>query len=78
MNSKLKTSTSAFRASTMHSTRRLVPASIFFAIFWTAGMVWWTGDSGGPHVAMLAIAGTLAATAWFWMMKCFMTRRVLR
>lgn len=78
MNSNLKTSTSVFRTGAMHSTRRLVPASVFFAIFWTAGMVWWTGDSRFPHVATLAITGSFAATAWFWMMKCFMTRRVLR
>ena len=65
--------------------RRLIFASIFFAVFWTAGMyVWnfWTagmyvlsGPEGIAGTLILMAAGALAGTLWYfimrWVMKYF-------
>jgi hypothetical protein len=47
---------------------RLIRASIFFGVFWTAFMVWWTGTDAANIVA-LSIAGAIAATAWYFAMR---------
>ena len=52
----------------MDQNRRLKLSAIFFGVFWTAGMVWWTAAYDPAHVVILAVAGALAAWLWHWMM----------
>jgi hypothetical protein len=56
----------------MYSQSRLKLMSVFFAVFWTAGMVWWTGEYHVVHLVMLAIAGTVAAILWYWAMSRYL------
>jgi hypothetical protein len=55
--------------------RRLVIGSIFFAVFWSLGMIWWSGDYRVANFVMFAITGSLVGLAWFWWMKRFMLRQ---
>lgn len=58
---------------------RLIWASVFFAIFWTAGMIWWTGEGIDiVHVVSLSIAGAIAATVWYFVMRWFGERAARR
>lgn len=49
---------------------RLIRAAVFFAVFWTAFMIWWTGNDAVNVVAM-SVAGVAAATAWYFAMRWF-------
>jgi hypothetical protein len=58
---------------------RLIWASVFFGVFWTAGMVWWTDEGTGiAHVIPLSVAGAVAATAWYFSMRWFGERAARR
>ena len=56
--------------------RRLVLASVFFAVFWTLAMIWWTGTQTA-NIVSLSIAGTVAGILWFFAMRWFLNRYVL-
>ena len=53
--------------------RRLMIASIMFAILWTAGMVVWNGPTFAG-VVILMFAGALAGTLWYFGMRWWMTK----
>ena len=46
----------------------LVPASIAFAVLWTAFMIWWNGVNT-VNIVMLSIIGALIGVAWFFAMR---------
>ena len=52
---------------------RLILASVFFAVFWTLGMIWWTGTETANIVA-LSIAGAVAGVFWFFAMRWWQNR----
>lgn len=53
----------------MASEARLKFGAIFFAVFWTLGMWWWSGPGDVAGFAILAVAGALAGLFWFWAMR---------
>ena len=53
--------------------RRLVIASIFFAVIWTALMIWWNAPTLAGAV-ILMFAGALAGTLWFLGMRWWMNK----
>jgi len=53
--------------------RRLMIASIFFAVFWTAGMYWWNAPTLAGAV-ILMFAGALAGTLWYFGMRWWMNK----
>jgi len=55
--------------------RRLAAGSIFFAVFWALGMIWWSGDYSVTNFIMFGITGSIVGFAWFWWMKYFMKRQ---
>jgi hypothetical protein len=55
----------------MSPQRRLMIASIFFAVFWSAGMIWWNAPKVAGAV-ILMVAGALAGTGWFFAMRWWM------
>ena len=57
----------------MSPQRRLILASIFFAVFWTAGMIWWNAPAIAGAI-ILMFAGALAGTLWFFAMRWWMNR----
>ena len=49
----------------MHQDKRLKIAAVVFAVLWTAGMAWWSGEH---HIAYLAVCGGLGGYLWYLMM----------
>ncbi len=47
-------------------------SAIVFGVLWTAGMLWWNGPLDTPKVVILSIAGILAATGWYWLMRLWL------
>ncbi len=35
-------------------------------------MLWWNGPLDTPKVVILSIAGILAATGWYWLMRLWL------
>jgi hypothetical protein len=56
----------------MPADRNLIFASIFFAIFWTAGMIWWNAP-GIAGAVIFMIAGVFCGIAWYAGMRLWMT-----
>jgi hypothetical protein len=58
----------------MSPQRRLVLASVVFAVIWTAGMLWMQATTSAAGVVIMAIAGAIAGTLWYFAMRWFMNR----
>ena len=58
----------------MPDKNRLVWASIFFAVAWALGMIWWTGPSV-ETIIIWSVGGAIAGVLWYFAMKWWMTRR---
>lgn len=54
--------------------RRLVVASVGFAVMWTAGMLWIEAPSSPAGVVIMVIAGAITGTLWYFAMRWFMNR----
>jgi hypothetical protein len=54
--------------------KRLMFASIFFTVFWTAGMYVWTAPRGVAGTIILVISGAVVGTAWHFVMRWWMKR----
>ena len=61
----------------MSPQRRLILASIAFAVLWTAFMIWWNAP-GFAGAIILAFSGALAGTLWFFGMRWFLNKFVTR
>jgi hypothetical protein len=48
-------------------------ASIFFAVFWSAGMIWWNAP-GVAGAIVLMVGGALTGTGWFFAMRWWMNK----
>ena len=42
----------------------LALSSVFFAVLWTALMMWWAAPLDLPEVVILVVAGSLAGLIW--------------
>lgn len=52
-------------------TTRQILAIAFFAVFWTAFMVWWSGDTATANIVILSVCGVFVAAVWAFAMKRF-------
>jgi hypothetical protein len=57
----------------MSPQRRLIVASIVFAVLWTAGMIVWNAP-GLAGAVILAFAGALAGTLWYFGMRWWLNK----
>ena len=57
----------------MSPQRRLIIASIFFAVFWTAGMIWWKEPTFVGAIVLM-FSGMLAGTLWYFGMRWWINR----
>jgi hypothetical protein len=47
---------------------RLKLSAAMFAVLWSAGMIWWSGDYSLPRIVIFSIAGAIGGLLWFWLM----------
>lgn len=52
----------------MDQQKRLKFAAMFFAVFWVAGMAWWSGEYHPAYLILLAVCGGLGGYLWYLMM----------
>lgn len=52
----------------MDQVRRLKFSAIAFGVFWSAFMVWWSGEYHPVNIVILAVCGAIAAALWYWAM----------
>jgi hypothetical protein len=57
----------------MSPQRRLMIASILFAVIWTALMIWWNAPTFAGAV-ILVIGGALAGILWFFGMRWWLNK----
>ena len=50
---------------------------VFFAVFWTAIMLWWNAPLDTAEIVIFVVCGILAGAAFGWAMNWF-ADRVLR
>lgn len=50
-------------------------SAIFFAVFWSAGMVWWSGTFDLANVIVTAIFGAIAGYLWYLAMRWLLVVR---
>ena len=53
----------------MNATTGLKWSAAFFAVFWTAGMLLWSGVYHPANVVITAFGGAIAGTLWFFIMR---------
>ena len=44
-------------------------SAAFFTMFWTVGMLLWSGASNPANIALTTIAGSIAGYLWYRMMR---------
>jgi hypothetical protein len=59
----------------MNPTAGLKLSAIFFTVFWTAGMVWWSGTLEPASVILTVIGGCVAGYLWYRVMRWFLVVR---
>lgn len=52
----------------MDQEKRLKVAAVCFAVFWIAGMAWWSGEYHPAYIILLAVCGSLGGYLWYLMM----------
>jgi len=62
----------------MNATTGLKWSAAFFAVFWTAGMLLWSGVFDTANIAITAISGAIAGTLWYFVMRRIMIGRARR
>jgi hypothetical protein len=55
----------------MNPERRLLLASIAFAVLWALGMIWWS-DRSPASIIIWLIGGVLIGVLWYYAMRWFM------
>jgi hypothetical protein len=58
----------------MHPSTRLKLASLFLAVVWTVGMIWFSGLLNAVNVLITAFAGGVAGYAWYRLMRWHLPR----
>lgn len=59
----------------MTATTGLKWSAAFFAVFWTAGMLLWSGVFDSADIAITAVCGVIAGVLWYFIMRRIMIRR---
>jgi hypothetical protein len=52
----------------MTAQSRLKLSAAMFAVLWSAGMIWWSGDYSVPRIVIFSIAGAIGGLLWYWLM----------
>jgi hypothetical protein len=55
----------------MNPEKRLLLASIAFAVLWALGMIWWS-DRSPVSIIIWLIGGVLIGVLWYYAMRWFM------
>jgi UDP-N-acetylmuramyl pentapeptide phosphotransferase/UDP-N-acetylglucosamine-1-phosphate transferase len=53
----------------MNPVTRLKLGSVFFTVFWTGAMLWWSGAYQPANIVILSICGALAGYLWYRAMR---------
>ena len=53
----------------MDQAMRLKLAAVFFAIFWVASMLWWSGEYHPAYIILLAVCGAIGGYLWYLAMR---------
>ena len=53
----------------MKPSARLKLATVFFIVFWTAAMLWWSGSLEWANIITTAIGGAVAGYSWYRFMR---------
>lgn len=53
----------------MDQAKRLKWAAIAFTVFWTGGMLWWSGEYHPANIIILAVCGASAGYFWYRAMR---------
>ena len=53
---------------------RLKLSSALCAIFWTVGMIWWSGDYSTVNIGIFTLCGALFGVLWFFAMRWYSRR----
>ena len=59
----------------MNATTGLKWSAAFFAVFWTAGMLLWSGVFNPANIVITAISGAIAGILWYFVMRRIMIGR---
>jgi hypothetical protein len=59
----------------MNPTTGLKWSAAFFAVFWTAGMLLWSGVFNPANIVITAISGAIAGILWYFVMRRIMIGR---
>jgi hypothetical protein len=57
------------RSTVMDQAKRLKLSAIAFTVFWTGGMLWWSGEYQPANIIILVICGTIAGYLWYLGMR---------
>jgi hypothetical protein len=57
------------RRTVMEQDRRLKRAAVAFSIFWTGGMVWWSGELHAANIVILSVCGAVGGYLWYLAMQ---------
>ena len=61
----------------MNELNRLRLGSVFFAMFWTAFMLWWTGATDTVGSILICLSGAIVGATWYGAMRRWAIRRSL-
>jgi hypothetical protein len=50
-------------------------SAVAFAVFWSGGMLWWSGVYDAPNIIILPICGGVAGYFWYRIMRWQFRRR---
>ena len=53
----------------MPAEKRLKLGAVLFAVFWTAGMVWWSGPFEPASLIIFSIGGAVTGVLWYFAMR---------
>ena len=53
----------------MNPSTQLKRSAVFFAVFWSAGMLWWDGSFSRANIVITAICGAMVGYAWYRAMR---------
>jgi hypothetical protein len=53
----------------MDQATRLQWAALAYTIFWTGGMLWWSGEYDPANIVILAVCGAVGGYLWYLAMR---------
>jgi Flp pilus assembly protein TadB len=67
--------TNGYRSKAMNPTTGLKWSAVFFTVFWTAGMLLWSGVFDLPNIVITTVSGIIAGYLWYLLMRWFVIGR---